>query len=151
MLVYIVAVVLAILIGSLMLMVASIDDWSRDLTTNVAETSSDALDLEMRPLKISASVERIADAAKSVADSNADWEFIETNFDQQSSKIEMVHVTRLMKYRDDVTLMVEPVGNGTALIHFRSASRIGKGDLGQNPRNIRTLRGLLIGELADEN
>jgi uncharacterized protein (DUF1499 family) len=44
--------------------------------------------------------------------------------------------TRLFRYIDDVTIRVETVDSGNSRIHARSKSRVGKGDLGQNRRNL---------------
>jgi uncharacterized protein (DUF1499 family) len=43
-----------------------------------------------------------------------------------------------MKYRDDIRVQIEPAAEGTRL-SAESRSRVGKGDLGQNPRNLREL------------
>jgi len=50
----------------------------------------------------------------------------------------LVRTTRLMRYKDDVMVTLKRVGNETSVDVF-SRSRVGKGDLGQNPRNIREL------------
>ena len=49
-----------------------------------------------------------------------------------------VRKTRLFRFRDDVTARVYPDPDG-ARLDITSASRLGKGDLGQNPRNIEEL------------
>ena len=46
--------------------------------------------------------------------------------------------TRLFQFREDVTAKVYPDPDVTQL-EITSASRLGKGDLGQNPRNIEEL------------
>src|SRR6188474_3537203 len=43
--------------------------------------------------------------------------------------------SRLFRFVDDVTIRLEPTGTGTRL-HARSQSRVGKGDMGQNRRNL---------------
>lgn len=43
--------------------------------------------------------------------------------------------SRLFRFVDDVTIRIEPVGDKSR-IHARSQSRLGKGDLGQNRRNL---------------
>ncbi|TAJ27666.1 MAG: DUF1499 domain-containing protein, partial [Nitrospirae bacterium] len=48
--------------------------------------------------------------------------------------------TRLFRFMDDVLIRVE-AQNGEVVVQVRSASRIGKGDFGQNARNIRALFG----------
>jgi uncharacterized protein (DUF1499 family) len=48
--------------------------------------------------------------------------------------------TPLLKFVDDVEFWFDPVAN---VIHVRSASRIGRGDLGENRRRIEAIRILL--------
>jgi uncharacterized protein (DUF1499 family) len=47
--------------------------------------------------------------------------------------------TRLFRFVDDITVLAEAEGSGTRLL-LRSASRVGKSDLGQNARNLLELR-----------
>ena len=46
--------------------------------------------------------------------------------------------TRLCGFVDDVTLRLDETPTGS-FVHARSHSRVGKGDLGQNRRNLRQL------------
>lgn len=46
--------------------------------------------------------------------------------------------TRLFRFVDDVHVLAEPGPDGARLI-LRSASRVGKDDLGQNARNLQEL------------
>ncbi len=48
--------------------------------------------------------------------------------------------TRLMKYVDDVEFWFDPAAN---VIHVRSASRVGRGDLGVNRKRIEAVRAKL--------
>ena len=41
-------------------------------------------------------------------------------------------------FTDDITVRVVEQANGSE-VYFESASRVGKGDLGQNPRNLKEL------------
>jgi uncharacterized protein (DUF1499 family) len=61
-------------------------------------------------------------------------------------EIKAVLRTRLLRFRDDVSVRVTDHEGGTRA-EFRSASRVGKGDLGQNPRNLRELIEALKREL----
>ncbi len=58
----------------------------------------------------------------------------------------LTHRTRLFRFVDDVYLLAEAEGSGTRLL-LRSASRVGRDDLGQNARNLgeleRALRSVL--------
>jgi len=46
--------------------------------------------------------------------------------------------TRIFRFVDDIHVIAEPTPQGTRLL-LRSASRVGKGDLGQNARNLQEL------------
>jgi len=52
--------------------------------------------------------------------------------------VRAVRTTRLFRFKDDVTARVSPDPGG-ARLELTSASRLGKGDLGQNPRNLEEL------------
>lgn len=56
-----------------------------------------------------------------------------------------VRKTRLLRFKDDVTIRVEPHEDG-ARAELTSSSRIGRGDMGQNPRNL----GELLRAVEDE-
>lgn len=47
--------------------------------------------------------------------------------------------TRIFRFVDDITALAVAEGSGTRLL-LRSASRVGKSDLGQNARNLQELR-----------
>jgi uncharacterized protein (DUF1499 family) len=55
--------------------------------------------------------------------------------DESSGIIRATRRTRLFRFVDDVTIRVETLADG-ARVHARSQSRVGKGDLGQNRRNL---------------
>ena len=60
--------------------------------------------------------------------------------------IQATRTTRLFRFVDDISILLEPAAGGTA-ISARSGSRIGRGDLGQNRRNLAELwRALGLGE-----
>lgn len=53
--------------------------------------------------------------------------------------MQLTRTTRLFRFTDDITVSFVQAGNDRTLIHAESRSRVGKGDLGQNRRNIREL------------
>ena len=53
-------------------------------------------------------------------------------------EVRAVRKTRLFRFADDVTARVCPDPEG-ARLELTSASRLGRGDLGQNPRNLEEL------------
>ena len=66
---------------------------------------------------------------------------------RNESEVHAVRESRLFRFKDDVTVNIIPKHNGTEA-RFASASRVGKGDLGQNPRNLRELLETINGELG---
>jgi len=56
----------------------------------------------------------------------------------EGSEVRAVRTTRLLRFKDDVAARVSPAPDG-ARLELQSASRVGKGDLGQNPRNLKEL------------
>lgn len=142
-------ILVALLALPLVVVALMVDDWSRDLTTNVAQTSVDAADTRLRPTQTSSTFDGIARAARTIGQANTSWEYVDAQPSQTGGIIRMVHVSRLLSFRDDVTLTIEGTPDGSATIHMRSASRIGKGDFGQNPRNIHELRRLLEQQIRE--
>jgi len=148
MLIAVVLIVLAI-VGAVAL---QIDDWSRDLTTNRAETNPEtnaetninASDLTLRSLELPATIEEVREAIARFVGRSGAWTFGEKIGDEDASDadkvvvIRLVRTSRLFRFADDVRVFLQPIESGTR-VDVVSQSRVGKGDLGQNPRNIRTL------------
>jgi uncharacterized protein (DUF1499 family) len=65
------------------------------------------------------------------------WEIREAN--PQDGVIEAIATTRLLRFKDDVTITVRNEGEGV-IVHMRSKSRVGKSDLGANARRIRAFQ-----------
>ena len=156
-------ILLLALASPFVLMALFVDDWSRDLTTNTANTDPAAADETMRPWTIDSDADRIdAAIARLVADS-APWSTADESPLPEDSPLpamaegdtlatrHLVRTTGLMGYRDDVWLVVEDAGAEGVRLHGESRSRVGKGDLGQNPRNLRELRSLLEAALSQPN
>lgn len=67
--------------------------------------------------------------------------------DRDAGEIHAEAKSRLFGFTDDVTVTIEPSGAG-CVVNVRSASRIGRGDFGQNARNIRLFQSSLEANLA---
>lgn len=63
------------------------------------------------------------------------WDVL--NADKSTNIIEAVDETLLFGFKDDVIIRLEIQPNGKVRIDMRSASRVGKGDLGANARRIQ--------------
>ena len=118
-----------------------VDDWGRDLTTNRAATSIDAGDVSLRSLELPASTEEIRAAIIQFVERSESWEIgvgEDANDEKDGEVILLVRTSRLFRFADDVHVSLQPTAVGTR-VDVASQSRVGKGDLGQNPRNIRKL------------
>ncbi len=120
------------------ILVTHVEDWSRDLTTNYAATSGDARDERLRTLESTLQPELLARIAINCASQLPRWELADEIRDDNSIQLHFVRTTGLVGYKDDIRVRIEPAGGGSRL-SAESQSRIGKGDLGQNPRNLREL------------
>ena len=103
------------------------------LTTNVAETRLNHEFLELRPPLVQADKMQTTDAVVR-AMSSLGW----TEIQATEGEVRAIVVSPLFRFRDDVTVRLEQADGGT-LLHARSASRIGKGDLAANARHLLDL------------
>lgn len=94
---------------------------------------------DLQPQRFNQPQQRILDAAVQVMGSLKGWRVAE----QSESEVRAVRTTRLFRFKDDITLRVLPDGDDWFRVHVRSKSRVGKGDFGQNARNIRELQAAL--------
>jgi len=62
--------------------------------------------------------------------------------DAQAATIHATRQTRLWRFVDDIHIRLETVPDGTK-VHARSQSRVGRGDFGQNRRNLLELLNFL--------
>ncbi len=103
---------------------------------------------EIQPLVFSLSPDTVFGFAVRAVDSLPRWCRMKT--DHKQRKIQAEARTRLFRFIDDVSIQVQGKDNGS-VVHVESASRIGKGDLGQNARNIRlffrTLKQIIESEI----
>jgi hypothetical protein len=119
-----------------------VDDWGRDLSQNTARTGPEHADPLLRDVQTTASPATIVEAIESFVRHNSSSEIASRETAGDGAKrLHLVCTTRLLRFRDDVT--VELAGEGPTRISISSASRVGKSDFGQNPRNIRELTGWL--------
>jgi len=106
------------------------------LSTNVAETTPDSAFPELRPRTYAAPAALMFDVARRAAEA-LHWEL--STVEPEARKIEAVVTTRVIKFKDDVTIRVEADGEERSTLFARSASRVGKWDLGANSRHIMDL------------
>lgn len=145
------ALVLLLVLAPFAVMAFYIEDWSRDFSTNTAATSPTAADERLRPVEVATSLDELRSQVELFCQRESAWELGEEKPLPNDSPVlalvegepaattHLVHKTGLWGFKDDVWLVAEDLGDGRLRLHADSRSRIGKGDLGQNPRNVREL------------
>ena len=130
------------------ILLLTVDDWQRDLSTNVAQTRVDHPDPSLRCVVLP--VDSIAAAAqvRAVAAGLTGWR--EPQPAESAEELRFERTTRWFRFVDDITVQLTPTEGGTR-VSASSRSRVGKGDLGQNPRNLRELFGPLRTQAAATN
>lgn len=115
-----------------------VDNWSRDLTTNHARLQTDAADRLLRPIEAGESVDQLAERVRAFAQREARWNVVDEQSDADTIKLHLTRTTSIFRYVDDIHVQISPISGG-ARLEAESRSRVGKGDLGQNPRNLKQL------------
>jgi len=145
-----------------------LDRWIAGFTQNTAATSLDSVDPELRPLTLSVSKEEAIAAIRRWASHSSRWS-VEQVLDavappsaselhgSESSDaipssppnaiVSLVRQSRVFRFRDDVQVSLRQRDDQTLELWMTSASRVGKGDLGQNARNLKSLRRGILSQL----
>lgn len=138
--------------GALGALFATVDDWRRDLVTNHAATDAQSPDPELRPLEAPCSLETAERAVRQAAKRLPRWALADSEAEAPADGrrvLRLVRSTRLWRFKDDVVVTLSGTESGTRF-EVSSRSRIGRGDLGQNPRNIKELLREVRSELAGD-
>jgi uncharacterized protein (DUF1499 family) len=134
------AVFAALIVGILM----RIDNWKRDWTTNHARLKDTAADPLLRPVRIERSPRQVAQVIRDWVGGESLWSIVEEEEKDAGNVVEM-HLTRrtpIFRFVDDIHVTISRDGDRSR-VDATSQSRIGKGDLGQNPRNLKMLTAAL--------
>jgi uncharacterized protein (DUF1499 family) len=101
---------------------------------NVVETGRTPEYPDIQPRRYAADPSRVFDAALHAISVLPRWSLV--RHDEAAGEIRAESTTRVMRFVDDVTVRIQPQDRGT-IVNARSASRVGRGDFGQNARNLR--------------
>jgi uncharacterized protein (DUF1499 family) len=125
---------LAAAIGVILLTVLAVlaSQWP---AINVVETGRTPEYPDVTPRVYQAGAERVFDAALHAVNRLPRWSLVSHR--PETGEIRAEARTRMLRFVDDVLIRVTEQ-QGAAVVMVRSASRIGRGDFGQNARNIRT-------------
>ncbi len=121
--------------------------WLDGLVKNWAELDPESPDRDLRPVEVPCPVEQAVSRVEQGLSRKAGWCLISAY--PARGFLHATHKTRLWRFVDDVHLQFEPVGETTRIV-ARSQSRIGKGDFGQNARNLKALVRYLRAEFGLE-
>lgn len=102
--------------------------------SNYAATADSSSDPRVRPRILGGAPAAVRQALETGIAGNARW----TIRAADDSVIWATRTTRVFRWVDDIFILLTPVGDSTR-VDARSASRVGKGDLGQNRRNLAEL------------
>lgn len=146
------------LLSPLLVMALFVENWSRDLATNVAWTDPNSSEPRQRPIECFGSWNELQAQIIAFVESRPDWSESQPQEPLPRSsplheisaqpvgefQFHLVRTTAIMRYKDDVWIVAEPIAAELEerirwRLHGHSQSRVGKGDLGQNPRNLREL------------
>ncbi|MEO1615801.1 MAG: DUF1499 domain-containing protein [Planctomycetota bacterium] len=130
-------IALGITIAILALIALQIDDWGRDWTQNTAALDESARREGLRPVVLKASPPEAANRIKAWVEQEPNWDFIASEVDEQrgDSTLRLTRTSAVFRFVDDITVTLSETPEGTK-VFATSQSRVGKGDLGQNPRNL---------------
>jgi uncharacterized protein (DUF1499 family) len=102
--------------------------------SNIAVTSDSADDARLRTRFLKTTVAGTRAILLRAVQTMPRWKVV----DSSGSVLWITRTTRIFRFVDDLYVLIEARGSESAIL-VRSASRIGKGDLGQNRRNIAEL------------
>jgi Protein of unknown function (DUF1499) len=94
---------------------------------------------DLRVQRFTAPEERVTRAARAAVTALSGWELIGSGRGPGGAELQAVASTRVLRFKDDVTVRIRRK-EGLTEVAVRSRSRVGKGDFGQNARNIRAFQ-----------
>ncbi len=101
---------------------------------NVVETGRTPEYSDITPHVYRATTTRVFDAALHVVNRLPRWSLVK--YTEEQGEIRAEARTLVLRFVDDVLIRIAEQSERT-IVHVRSASRVGRGDFGQNARNIR--------------
>ena len=88
---------------------------------------------ELQPQRFNVAIVRVFDASLATA-REMGWEIV--NESREAGEIEAVDTTKILRFKDDVTITIKPGTGENCTVYVHSRSRVGKCDLGANARRI---------------
>lgn len=88
---------------------------------------------EIQPQRFNVAMIRAFDASLATAQ-DLGWEIVHQS--REAGEIEAIDTTKIMRFKDDVTITIKSGTGESCSVYVHSRSRVGKGDLGANARRI---------------
>jgi hypothetical protein len=139
---FLIVLVAGLLVLGLLGLLFTVEDWSRDLTENVARTEPSAEDPALRPIYYSQPVRAVVRIVDGLAPDLPNWKLSGRTQGRTEVSYNFVVTSPWFGIEDDVTLTISESDLGPELgsvVNAESRSRSTGGDLGRNPRNLREL------------
>lgn len=131
--------ILAVLvIAPIVVLSIYVDNWSRDLSTNHAETTQSNPNVLLQPLTVPGDRNHATSLVTNAIVKLENWNIESISTEGKRTIVKATRKTKLFQFTDDIIVYLNDVDDGIQ-ITATSQSRVGKGDLGQNPRNIAEL------------
>lgn len=133
-------------------MIWMVDDWGRDFNSNHAELSETNSDETLQPIITPQSATEVQSAVVRWVNSQSTWAIVDDSdpaaVEDSLGQMHLTRTTAVFRFVDDIHVrIVKQSDPPQTTLTAESQSRVGKGDLGQNPRNLRTLRKGVLAEL----
>src|SRR4051812_503927 len=87
-------------------LVVTVDDWSRDLTTNSAATSLSSKNPRLHPIVAKLASDETADRIIAAAGGLRGWSVVAKEESPGEITLRLVRTTQLWRFRDDITVHV---------------------------------------------
>lgn len=96
----------------------------------------------LQPVSLATEINVVADQIAAWSEQQSRWALISRQTEGDNIAIHLTRTTPIFRFVDDIHVVLSKQQGGTR-VDARSQSRVGKGDLGQNPRNLKELTGML--------
>ncbi len=117
------------------------DNLLRGLTTNHANWDPGSPDPAQRPLELAIDVDQAAARLRTWVEDQANWSIEDQQTVDAGLHLSLTRRTPVFRFTDDIRVRLRSTAEGEGcVVEAESRSRIGKGDLGQNRRNLGELR-----------
>lgn len=117
-----------------------VEDWKRDFSQNFAKTDTNASDPRLHPFRSPLAAQALNEKLVAWVANQSRWSLASSDILPDGTiEIHLVRTTLILRFKDDIHVTIHPQGEEGSLMEAESQSRLGKGDLGQNPRNLREL------------